>query len=124
MEKEKPDIRELAKKIDELLGVLKVISGDLADVSRSLKNISEPAVTHEILLAPSEKRQNLNEIKRAFSSELVGMLLFEENADFIIIKPRRFLGSENFARIASVVRDLGGEYVSAGRNSHFKIAKE
>ena len=49
---------------------------------------------------------------------------FEENGKFIIVKPRRFLGSDNFAKIASVVRDLGGEYVSAGRNSHFKITKK
>ena len=124
MEKEKTDIQELARKVDELLGVLKVISGDLANVSRSLKNISEPAITPEITVMPSEKKQNLNEIKKAFSSELMAMLLFEEKADFVIVKPRRFLGTENFARIASVVRDLGGEYVSAGKNSHFKIAKE
>jgi len=49
--------------------------------------------------------------------------LFEESASFVIVKPRRFLGSDNFAQIASIVRELGGEYVSAGRNSHFKIAK-
>ncbi len=74
-------------------------------------------------LRPSEKKHDLNDVKQAFSSELAGMLLFEESGKFIIVKPRRFLGSDNFAKIASVVRDLGGEYISAGRSSHFKIAK-
>jgi len=52
------------------------------------------------------------------------MLIFEESGKFIIVKPRRFLGSDNFAKIASIVRNLGGEYISAGRNSHFKVPKE
>ena len=124
MGEEKENIRELTKKVDELLGLLKVISGDLAEVSRSLKNISEPGPAPEMTLVSYEKKQNLKDVKQAFSAELAGMLLFEESAGSIIVKPRRFLGSDNFAKIAAIVRDLGGEYVSAGRNSLFKIAKE
>jgi len=52
------------------------------------------------------------------------MLHFEEEAEYIIIKPRRFLGSENFAKIASIVRGAGGEYISAGKESHFRVSRE
>jgi hypothetical protein len=50
-------------------------------------------------------------------------LSIEDKGDNIIIKPTQFLGSENFAKIVSIVRGLGGEYVSAGKESHLKIPK-
>ena len=124
MGEEKVNIQELAKKVDELLNVLNVISGDLAEVSKSLKTVSRSGTDPAFSVAPFEKKHSIKDVKQAFSSELAGMLLFEESGNFIIMKPRRFLGSNNFAKIASVVRDLGGEYVSAGRNSHFKITKK
>ncbi len=124
MGEEKVNIQELARKVDELLNVLNVIAGDLSEVSKSLKAVSEPAATPTVSAAPSGKKRGVNDVKQAFSSELAGMLIFEESGTFIIVKPRRFLGSDNFARIASIVRDLGGEYISAGRNSHFKVPKE
>jgi len=123
MGEEKVNIQELARKVDELLNVLNVISGDLAEVSKSLKAASGPAAVPAVSAVSSGKMRGINDVKQAFSSELAGMLIFEESGAFVIVKPRRFLGSDNFARIASVVRDLGGEYVSAGRNSHFKVPK-
>lgn len=127
MGEEKVNIQELAQKVDELLNVLKVIAGDLAEVSNSLKSASglssaSPRVPEPQTISP-EKKRGINEVKQVFSSELAGMLLFEESGSFVIVKPRRFLGSDNFAKIASIVRELGGEYVSAGRNSHFKVSK-
>ncbi|MEM4643603.1 MAG: hypothetical protein QXY51_03115 [Candidatus Bathyarchaeia archaeon] len=59
-----------------------------------------------------------------FPEDLEERLSFEEKDDFIIIKPRQFLGSENFARIASIVRGMGGDYVSAGKESHFRVPKK
>jgi len=56
-----------------------------------------------------------------FPEDLRNLLSFETRADDIIIRPRQFLGSENFAKIADIVKGHGGEYVSAGKNSHFKI---
>ena len=52
------------------------------------------------------------------------MLFFEEADKYVIIKPRQYLGSENFAKIASIVRSEGGEYISAGKESHFRVPKE
>jgi hypothetical protein len=124
MGEEKISLEELARKVDELLSVLKVISGDLTEVSKSLKAATGPAASPAVSAAPSSKQRDINDVKQAFSSELAGMLLFDESGKFIIVKPRRFLGSDNFARIASIIRDLGGEYVSAGRNSHFNVPKE
>jgi len=127
MGEEKVNIQELARKVDELLSVLNVISGDLSEVAKSLKAVSGPSAAASaapVASAPAETKYDLNGVKQAFSPELAGMLLFEESGSFIIVKPRRFLGSDNFAKIASVVRGLGGEYVSAGRNSHFRVPKK
>jgi len=144
MGEEKMNIKELAQKVDELLNVLKVVSGDLAEVSKSLKAATAKTAPSSASSTPSgppvsqsagqatlstassvspQKTYGVASVKQAFSSELAGMLLFEETGKFVIVKPRRFLGSDNFAKIASVVRELGGEYISAGRDSHFKIAK-
>ena len=59
-----------------------------------------------------------------FPPDLDSLLSFEEKADYIQIKPKQFLGSENFAKIASTVRGIGGEYISAGRDSHFRVYKK
>jgi hypothetical protein len=69
------------------------------------------------------KTVTLSSVKLAFPEDLEALLIFEDKGDKIIIKPQQFLGSENFAKIASVVRGLGGAYVSAGKNSHFKVPK-
>src|SRR5208337_4085713 len=47
----------------------------------------------------------------------------ETSAMSVIVKPASFLGQENFAKVASIVRAIGGQYVSAGKNSHFEISK-
>jgi hypothetical protein len=123
MGEEKVSIEELSRKIDELLSVLNVISGDLAEVSKSLKSVSGPAAASAVSVTPAKMR-SIKDAKQAFSSELGGMLTFEENENYIIVRPRRFLGSDNFAKVASVVRNLGGEYISAGKSSHFKVPKK
>ncbi|MCW4022007.1 MAG: hypothetical protein NWF02_02450 [Candidatus Bathyarchaeota archaeon] len=136
MGEEKANLQNLAQKVDDLLNVLNAIAKDLAEVSKSLKSAtgtttSTTAAPKTPTTAPttltsvaSGQKLDINQVKQAFTPELAGMLLFEETGNLIIVKPRRFLGSDNFAKIAQVVREIGGEYVSAGRNSHFKVAKK
>jgi hypothetical protein len=53
------------------------------------------------------------------------LLKFDDNNStmVLIVRPAHYLGSDNFAKIAAIVRNLGGSYVSAGKNSHFEIPK-
>ncbi len=69
-------------------------------------------------LSETQKPQNINEL---FPENLRQLLSFEEKEGFCIIKPRQFLGSENFAKIVEIVKAKGGEYISLGKNSHFRI---
>jgi hypothetical protein len=59
-----------------------------------------------------------------FPQELEDLLTFTEKDDYIMIKPRQYLGSENFAKIASIIRGAGGQYISAGKDSHFRVPKQ
>jgi len=42
----------------------------------------------------------------------------------IRIKPRKFLGKENFWKLANQIKKLDGEYVSQGKNSYFWIPRQ
>lgn len=51
------------------------------------------------------------------------LVTVSDKGSFWEIRPKRFLGTENFAEIAKIVKQYGGSYVSAGRASHFNIPK-
>ncbi|MFW6117316.1 MAG: hypothetical protein ACOC6G_01875, partial [Thermoproteota archaeon] len=70
-----------------------------------------------------QPQESLEEVKEMFPDELKNLLSFEEEEDYVKIKPRQFLGSDNFAKIASIIRGVGGEYISAGKKSHFRLPK-
>jgi hypothetical protein len=126
------------ERIDELLVVLNRVSEDLRQISISLKSLAvsqlpTPAPTTTITPAPApaptptpgpERFQSVEDVRMMFPENLENLLNFEEREDHIVVKPRQFLGSENFAKIASIVRDMGGEYISAGKESHFKVPKK
>jgi len=127
MTERKLSVEELSQKIDQLLNVLNMISKDLAEISKSLKAVGAPAVAPTVAppaAAPTERMRTIEDIRVLFSSDLEEMLTFEESGNYIVIKPRRFLGSDNFAKIASIIRGAGGEYISAGKQSHFKVPRE
>jgi len=58
-----------------------------------------------------------------FPEDLHGLLSFEETEDEWIVRPKRFLGKENFVKVAAIVEAHKGKYVSAGKESHFVIPK-
>ncbi|MCW4002608.1 MAG: hypothetical protein NWE95_01665 [Candidatus Bathyarchaeota archaeon] len=134
MSTDKEKINQLLERVDEIVTVLNQISTDLRSVSASLKSLAvgqiaqptpqTPATPTATTLAPSSKQRSIDDIRMSFPEELETRLGFEDKGDYIIIKPKQFLGSENFAKIASAVRGMGGEYISAGKDSHFRVPKK
>ena len=125
MTAEKEKLERLLERIDEILLVLKGISDDLRIVSASLKSMAVSQITHPPTQPSAPvSRESLQDIRMSFPEDLENLLNFEEKPDYIMIKPRQFLGSENFAKIASTVRGMGGEYISAGKDSHFRVPKK
>jgi hypothetical protein len=125
MSEKKPSVEELAQRIDQLLTILKDISEDLTDISKQLKaERGAPAPAPSAPTPSAAGMRSIVDIRSTFPKELENMLFFEDAGTHIIIKPRAYLGSENFAKIAAVVRGEGGEYISAGKESHFRVPKE
>ncbi len=131
MAEEKSSVEEVLKRISDLLDILKVLSEDLAEISKTLRAtvaasapVSQGAPSFERAGAPAAMR-TVEDVQRVFPSDLAGMLYFEVTEENVLVKPRQFLGSEVFAKVASIVREqLGGEYVSQGRESHFKVPRK
>ena len=148
MSSDKEKLNQLLQKVDEITISLTRISEELRSVSSSLKSLAVGQITSQPTVhvtrtpiqpsssstptpslvasasAPSAKQRSLDDVRMSFPEELETRLSFEEKGDFIIIKPKQFLGSENFAKIASAVRGMGGEYISAGKESHFRVPKK
>jgi hypothetical protein len=148
---DKERLNQLLQKVDEITVTLAKVSEELRSVSASLKSLTvcqiispqsqpkpattlpkaavpipKPAVTSQTPTIPQDanKQRSLDDIRMSFPEELETRLSFEEKGDYIIIKPKQFLGSENFAKIASASRGMGGEYISAGKDSHFRVPKK
>lgn len=128
MSERKISVEEILQRIDQLLDVLKEISKDLVDLSKSLKTAVSvtptPAAATPTAPTPAAQMRPIAEVRALFPKDLDDMLIFEVSGKYIIIKPRQYLGSENFAKIASIIRGTGGEYISAGKESHFRIPRE
>jgi hypothetical protein len=131
MSADREKIESLLERVDEILLVLKGISDDLCIVSASLKSMAVSQITHTAQQAPPlaaregyEPQKTVEDIRMSFPPDLENLLSIEERDEYIIVKPRQFLGSENFAKIASAVRGMGGEYISAGKDSHFRVPKK
>ena len=146
MSADKEKLDQLIERIDSLLSVMKDVSEDLKTVSASIKSLavsqitakpstpsvaarpsaSAPAPRTETPApsTPAASKSTVEDMRIMFPQELDNMLAFEDKGDYVMIKPKQFLGSENFAKIASTVRGIGGEYISAGRDSHFRVYKK
>jgi hypothetical protein len=131
MSTDKEKLNEIFGKVEELVITLGKVSEELRAVSISLKSLATgqatqlpPAQTVPAAREVGLKQRSIDEIRMSFPEDLENRLGFEEKGDFIIIKPKQFLGSENFAKIASAVRGMGGEYISAGKESHFRVPKK
>ncbi|MCJ7560189.1 hypothetical protein MUO79_06175 [Candidatus Bathyarchaeota archaeon] len=127
MSAEKEKLERLVEKIDELLVVLNKVSEDLRTVSASVKSMAVSQITQPAPQAPTqvshevhEKKKSIEDIRMMFPENLDSLVNFEEKEDYIIVKPRQFLGPD-FVKIASAVRGMGGEYISAGKDSHFRV---
>jgi hypothetical protein len=71
----------------------------------------------------STKHKTLDDIRLSFPEDIEIKLNFIEQNDKFIIAAKQFLGSDVFAKIAATVRGMGGQYISAGKDSRFEIRK-
>jgi hypothetical protein len=113
MSDEKEKIESLTRRVDELVVILNGMMEDLRQVSASLKQIAVAKFTQQpatvappppaLLHTPQvpEKSKAVEDIKMMFPEDLENLLGFEEKEDYVIIKPRQFLGSASRSRVAT-----------------------
>lgn len=89
------------------------------DVDQAFRTIKARVLRlHEETL---RREIHIEELKGKFADEWQERLDFSRDGEYFIVKPKQFLGSRQFGELAAIIKDMGGEYVSAGKESHFKI---
>jgi len=99
-------------KVADALESLGVLGKDIKQLIGEIIGVSETKQAQATAAPPN-----------IFPKDLADMLSFEATPDGWKIKPRQYLGSENFAKIAVIVKEHGGSYVSEGKTSHFRLPK-
>lgn len=97
-----------------------IIRDHYAAMEKELSELLKQQVPQEAKDTPQKAP---TDIQQLFPKELSELLNFEDQGKTIKVSPKQFLGSDNFARVLAIVKELNGEYISAGKNSHFKIPK-
>jgi len=69
----------------------------------------------------SRMENDIERLRDSFSNRWQESLEFTSDDEYFIVKPKHYLGSDIFGELATIIRDLGGEYVSADEDSHFRI---
>ncbi|MDR2719603.1 MAG: hypothetical protein LBC03_02210 [Nitrososphaerota archaeon] len=154
MNNDKEKLSQIATRVDELLLTVNKITEELRAISANLKllaiektqtttttttttvNTTTPKqiystptptpITSPTTTTPQTETRlrTLDDVRMSFPEDLEAKLAFEDKGDYTTVKPKQFLGSDNFAKIASTVRGMGGEYISAGKDSHFRVPKK
>jgi hypothetical protein len=153
MSSDKEKLNQLSARVDEIIITINKVTEELRSISASIKLLSVsqnqsqtsttanptttaplkptyipssvPTEANSTITAQTEtKLRSLDDVRMSFPEDLETKLFFEDKEDYITVKPKQFLGSDNFAKIASTIRVMGGEYISAGKDSHFRVPKE
>lgn len=99
----------------------------LISIAQSLEKIVEKLGTNQVV-NQATKTQNspvisVASIENVIPEEVKDSITITENTDRFIIKSKKFLGTENFAKLGSAIRSINGRYISAGKESRFEIMK-
>ena len=105
--------------LKETYKAIQTVQENLAYLSQILNQPPQPIQQQQ----PQASHNTVEEVRMLFPKDLDALLIFEDKPDYVVVKPNHFLGSEYFAKTANTVRSIGGEYVSLGRDSHFRVYK-
>jgi hypothetical protein len=69
---------------------------------------------------------SVEDVKTALGDQIVNLLIFDDEGEYIIAKVKKFLPGNEFAKVAAKAREtFNGEYMKGlGANSHFRWAKQ
>jgi len=63
----------------------------------------------------------ISNIREKIGPDITELLEFEPKIDRLIIKRKRYLDTGQWTTVNNAIRELGGEWISAGKESYWKI---
>lgn len=106
---------------EEVLKVLVIIAAEVKAINQNMKTLMEmkqaAPVSAPVQNSIDPKIQKIIDALGEDSSKVV----VERKGDQYIVKAKSFLGNQTFAKIATAIKGFGGQYISAGKESHFKV---
>lgn len=97
---------------------LRVELDETDDLNKAFNEVK----THVFQLHKEKRNLDIiQKVKERFLDKWVERIEFSRQGNFIIVKTKQYLNTDDFEELRAVIRDFGGEYVSAGKESHFKI---
>ena len=73
---------------------------------------------------PPQPAQNKSTFEPTFPDPLDRMLVITDEGDHWKVKFKQFVQTDDFAMVAKIVKEYGGEYYSLGKDSQFRIPKK
>jgi len=93
-------------------------------VAHGVCSSSHNAVDFDGVRREGLKMSSIEDIRIKFPKELEQVLQFEEYPEYITVRGKNFLKTNDFRKVAAIVKGLGGEYKSLGKQSHFKVPRQ
>jgi hypothetical protein len=122
------DKEKLDKPLERAHACMQLIAEELSGLAASMKPYAKTQTVQPQIATPipaGQEVQTVENVEKAFPEDLRELLNFEDKDEYVAIKPRAFLGAENFAKIADIVKkQLNGDYISMGKQSHFRVPKK
>ncbi len=92
------------------------------DETDDLKQTFNKVKTHVFQLHKEKLNlEIIQKVKERFLDKWIERIEFLHQENFIIVKTKQYLNTDDFEELRAIIKDFGGEYVSAGKDSHFKI---
>jgi hypothetical protein len=121
LESQVKELQERVRSIEDL--VQRVTQAFIAAPVKTSTETAPPTPTPPHQEPTVKPPIHQGQIELAFNEDTASRLTFEVKGDYHIIKPKAFLGSDKFHEINKTIRSLGGEYISAGKESHWRIKR-
>ena len=117
----------IANSVADLLEEIKRQSDLLESLLEAIEQLHKDNEEKMRLFKESQPRRmqvTMEKVVSSIPTKVREKLLFEEDDEEIRVKPQEFLGRDDFRTVASTIRELGGEYISAGRSSYFRVPRK
>ena len=98
---------DITQRLRDSADLLNRVAKDLVNIAKDLR----PPITVE-------------SVQGLFSEEQLGVLKVSDEGKFVKVTLLKYLVGDKFADIAGRVKDVWGDWVSQGKQSHFRIPKE